>query len=160
MFEYDLIGDLGKTNQSNASAFYFIGALMLLGGIGKLIWEIRAQSGMFNFILPIITISGGIGFLILANREKKLQKARVKYSIQISEDKIKTKHKDGTKVNEILTDEIRKIDFDENKVAIYDKRNGKIVVDLKLISPEKKKNEFIKNLKNIWKKSPGQASGI
>jgi hypothetical protein len=147
LFEYNL----SKTANPNTSTFYIIGVIMLLGGIVKLISEISSESGdgFFRILLYIVTTLGGVGFLIIANRSKNSQKDTVKYSIQISDEKIITKYGNDGKVKEMLTSEISKIDFNSKDIHISSKDNSKIVVDLGLISPEKKKKELTKVLESI-----------
>jgi len=153
IYEYSLLGDLGRENTSNTAALYFIGAMMLLGGLVNLIWEIRAEGGpeFVSMVLPIITTLGGISFLIAASRSKNVQSNTVKYSIQISDEKIITKHGTDNKAKEMLTSEIIKIDFNSKDIHIHGENNSEIVVDLGLISPEKKKNELTQILESILK---------
>ncbi len=146
VFEYNLMTDLNKSANSDTSTFYIIGALMLLGGIFELIKEINSENGFLRILVASITLLGGICFVIIANRGKKTQKNAVKYSIQVSEEKIITKHGNDHAVKEMLTSDISKIDFNSENVHISGKNNNKIVVDLGLISPEKKKNELLKIL--------------
>lgn len=149
LFEYNL----NKATNPDTSAFYIIGAMMLLGGLGKLISEISSEdgNGFSRILLAVITTLGGIGFLVIANRSKNSQKNIAKYSIQISNEKIITKYGNGSKVKEMLTSEISKIDFNSKDIHISGKGNNKIVVNLGLISPEKKKNELTKVLESIMK---------
>jgi len=149
LFEYDL----SKTTNPNTSTFYVIGAMMILGGVGNLISEISSEggNGFPRILLSIITALGGVGFLIIANRSKNSEKDTVKYSIQISNEKIITKYENGSKVKEMLTSEISKIDFNSEDIHISGKDNSKIIMDLGLISSEKKKKELTKVLENIMK---------
>jgi len=152
VFEYNLIDNLSKTANSNASTYYFIGALMLIGGLGKLYMDINSEAGFPRMVLSIITLLGGLGFLVIGNRHKKVQKDFVKYSIQINAEKIITKYNgDGSKVKEMLTSDISEIDFNSKDIHIIDNNKNKMVLDLALVSPEKKKKELTNTLENILK---------
>ena len=149
LYEYNL----NNTTNSNANSFYLIGAIMLLGGIIKLVSEINSEgeNAFPRVLLYIVTSLGGLGFLIMANKSKDAHKNTARYSIQINDEKIITKHGNDSKIKEVLLSEISKIDFNSKDIHVYGKNDNKIVVDLALISPEEKKNELRATLKKIGK---------